>query len=93
VSCLGNIDPAAGDACNGKDDDCDGVIDGTLPAEGNPVACTDDSDCDAGLLCLATGAGSVCALPPSDWSGPCDEPPALPAGSSGVSGCTPGQRR
>jgi len=91
--CLGNIDPAAGDVCNGKDDDCDGVIDGTLPAEGDPVVCTDDSDCDAGLLCLATGARSVCALPPSDWSGLCDEPPALPAGASGVSGCTPGQRR
>ncbi len=91
--CLGNIDPMAGDPCNGKDDDCDGVIDGTLPPDAEPVECTGDVDCEAGLLCLSTGTGLVCALPPSDWSGPCDVPPRLPAWVSGVSGCTPGESR
>lgn len=93
LTCIGNVDPAGAELCNGKDDDCDGVIDGTLPA-GAPVACTNDAGCAAGQSCLDTDLGArVCALPPVDWTGACDVPPAPPEGSDGTSACTAGVAR
>ncbi len=88
--CEGNTDPTE-ELCNGADDDCDGVIDGTVPS-GEVVVCADDGDCstDGSLLCLSRGAENVCALPPSDWAGACDVPPAVSDGAT--SGCRAGVR-
>jgi hypothetical protein len=70
------------ETCNGQDDNCDGVIDGTVV--GSARACTADSGCTSGQLCMVrTGATDrVCAQAPSDVGGDCDVPPAAPAGAT-----------
>jgi hypothetical protein len=74
--------------CNAQDDDCDGVVDGTLitPA----VECEDDNDCAAvdGSCLPREQGGSVCALPSIDSGAACDVPKPAPKGAT--SGCRAG---
>ena len=72
--CVGKIDPAT-EICNGQDDDCDGVIDGTVPS-GAPVTCTTNANCAANQVCAQVGAGKQCVNGPTDASGDC-APPGL----------------
>jgi hypothetical protein len=76
--CVGAVGPAT-ELCNAQDDDCDGVIDGSIPA-GGPTACTSAAQCAAGEQCLVrTGpADKVCAVGPGDAAGSCGTPPAAP---------------
>jgi hypothetical protein len=67
--CVGKIDPAT-EICNGQDDDCDGVIDGSI-ASGAPVTCTTDAQCGASQFCATVGAGKQCVNGPTDASGDC----------------------
>ncbi len=78
--CQGKTDPTT-DICNGQDDDCDGVIDGTI-GPGTPVSCTSDAQCTGGKLCLvrSSAADKVCASPPGDAVGDCKVPPPPPPG-------------
>ncbi len=81
LTCSGNVSPQP-ELCNGYDDDCDGVIDGTIPS-GGPTTCTQNSDCPSGQLCMTTSSNTkVCALPPTDAGGDCDVPPPAPAGAT-----------
>ncbi len=77
--CVGNSTPQP-DICNAQDDNCDGVIDGTV--SGAIVACTTDAQCTGGRKCLIrTGpSDKVCAFPPTDVGGACDTFPPPPAG-------------
>ena len=89
--CSGNTTPQT-EICNGQDDDCDGVIDGTIPSSG-ATTCTKDSDCPSTQICVArTGPSDmVCVIPPSDAVGDCDVPPPAPAG--GTQPCKKGALR
>jgi hypothetical protein len=95
--CNGATKPQTSDPCNGADDDCDGVADGTIPTTGAAVACTTDAACPIGTLCLMRSGPSdkVCATPPAgvlDASGqpiPCGAPPAPPTGAT--TPCKPGK--
>ncbi len=82
LKCTGSSGPQT-ELCNGQDDDCDGVIDGTIPSSG-AVSCTKDSDCASGQLCLVRSGPTdkVCATPPSDSVGDCDVPPPPPSGAT-----------
>lgn len=73
---------ATPEVCNGQDDNCDGVIDGTIV--GTPAACTSDAQCTSGRVCLPRGGASdrVCVQPPTDVAVDCDVPPAAPAGAT-----------
>jgi hypothetical protein len=80
--CRGATEPRE-EVCNGKDDDCDGVVDGTVitPA----VECGDDNDCtevDGICLPLEQGDGSVCALPSADSGDACSVPKPPPKGAT-----------
>lgn len=84
--CSGAINPTT-EICDGADNDCDGVTDGTATAV--PVPCQVDGDCQAlpaAKFCMnKTGGGKVCAALPSDivdGNTPiaCQVPPAAPAG-------------
>jgi hypothetical protein len=88
-TCVGAAEPQP-EICNGQDDNCDGVIDGILPAV--PTACNGPSDCPSGQLCLAATArtGKWCAAPPVDATGDCDVPLPPPAGAT--SACSKGTR-
>jgi len=79
--CRGFTGPQT-ELCNGQDDNCDGVIDGTLV--GAAVVCTTDAQCPSGRVCLPRGGASdrVCVQPPSDVAVDCDVPPAAPAGAT-----------
>ncbi len=55
------------EVCNNTDDDCDGVVDGTVPT--TVTACTglNDASCPSGQFCMAKdGGGFTCAKPPAD---------------------------
>jgi hypothetical protein len=57
---LASVNPDAGEACNGIDDDCNGTIDDGLPA---PPACKSEGVC-AGTAAACLGHdGFVCAYP------------------------------
>ncbi len=83
LSCVGAAGPQP-DLCNGADDNCDGVIDGTVPTGGAPVSCNSDTDCSMGRVCRQrTGpTDKVCVNLPTDAVGPCGVPPAPPAGAT-----------
>jgi len=73
VTCVGATGPAQ-DYCNGDDDDCDGVVDGSVPTGEEAASCSEDADCPVSApFCLpSTIAGaSVCALGPADAVGNC----------------------
>ncbi|MEB2310635.1 MAG: MopE-related protein [Sorangiineae bacterium] len=81
LTCINDVGPGT-ESCNGQDDDCDGVIDGKLAT---PVkACTTDTDCASGQLCMVRGgpADRVCATPPGDSVGTCDVPVSPPSGAT-----------
>lgn len=85
-SCVGSSD----EQCNGRDDDCDEVVDeGCTPlGEG----CSDGSECHGGL-CEDTPAGRICtsACDPLRPDQGC--PPGFYCASSGCDGyCVPGER-
>ena len=87
IACVGVLGPSP-ELCNGVDDDCDGVVDGTVP---EPVKdCTTDADCDANApYCLPSSVhgGSVCSRGPIDVVGQC----AIPGSTcSGVKRCEGG---
>lgn len=44
-----SVNPGATEACNGIDDNCDGVVDEGC---GGPMGCSSDADCAAGEACL-----------------------------------------
>jgi len=88
LACVGAITPQA-ETCNGADDDCDGVVDGTAAVP--EVTCTTDTNCGGQATakwCLPkTGSpNKVCATLPGDIVDssnariPCDVPPDPPAG-------------
>ncbi len=93
LTCVGNTgaDPN-GEVCDGKDNDCDGVIDGTAPA--TKIPCTSDADCTTApnFICLPLSNdpnNKGCVAPPKDIASlttgaplPCDVPPPPPAGVS-----------
>ena len=59
------------ETCNGEDDDCDGVVDGTA-AGASGTSCTDDSECEPGEACLGPSGNRTCVLPSADigaWCG------------------------
>ncbi len=64
LQCQGGVLPSA-EVCDGDDDDCDGVVDGTV-APGAPISCTTNANCTGGRLCLvrSSPADRVCAFPP-----------------------------
>jgi hypothetical protein len=78
VVCQGNDVVLPGtkvETCNGLDDDCDGVVDGTLET-GTPVACANDAACAGQTLAKVCrprpGSGdSVCARPANNEGGSC----------------------
>ncbi len=78
--CQGSVGPQA-EICDGIDNDCDGVVDGTKPAT-TPVTCAADADCAAQgayNVCLPiSSGGKICAKPTSDTGGDCQVPPAAP---------------
>ena len=86
VVCQGANFPSA-ETCNGIDDDCDGVVDGTVSEP--TVACATAAECATGQYCaLQTDTSAhVCATASSDVGSPCDVPPEV---SGGVSGCQAG---
>jgi hypothetical protein len=70
--CVGATDPVVDpttreriDACDGVDNDCDGVPNGTIvdTGTGTPAACTRNQDCPTGSLCLMGPNGFACVLP------------------------------
>ena len=70
----GGDDPATPEACNGRDDDGDGVVDeGCDPA----LACAADTDCPADALCVngvcAAAAVELCNGLDDDFDGEVDE--------------------
>jgi hypothetical protein len=82
LQCIGATGPQ-NETCNGQDDNCDGVIDGTLPTPpAQPVACTSATQCGSGQDCMQRGIDRVCATLPGDASGACDVPPPPPAGAT-----------
>ncbi len=84
--CQGAIGPSE-ETCNGADDDCDGVVDGSVI---QPVrTCTTQDDCGPGELCAfqTTTSEQVCAAPTPEAALPCDVPPEV---EGGVSACQAG---
>ncbi len=82
------------EACNGRDDDCDGVTDGSIPNPASPVVCTVDANCINGTKCMVRAAGGkVCATPPPEAVGACAVPTSNPANSpcrAGTLACNAG---
>jgi hypothetical protein len=84
--CVGEITPEV-EVCNNVDDDCDDVIDGSLPPGvdiAQAQACAADGDCPGGQVCRTRDSDNtkrVCALPSkseldlNDQPIPCDDPP------------------
>jgi Putative metal-binding motif len=70
--CVGAVGPTP-ELCNGKDDDCDGVLDGTVPS-GSPVSCTTNANCTSSQFCAQVGATKRCVNKPSDSVGACAPP-------------------
>jgi len=70
VTCSTNADGSApggvDEACNGQDDDCDGVIDNGLSWLGVPVgaACDGVGACGQGVVECAAGGGATCSTNP-----------------------------
>ena len=70
-TCLDVVGPSP-EFCDGADNNCDGVVDGTVPA--TPTSCTTDADCDTSApFCLPSSVlgGSVCTVGPLDAVGNC----------------------
>ncbi len=92
VTCVGATGPAQ-DYCDGDDDDCDGVVDGSVPVGEAATPCSSDADCPvAAPFCLpstVTGT-SVCALGPADAVGNC---PLEGTTCAGVRRCVDGAIR
>ncbi len=95
--CNGATMPSATDPCNGVDDNCDGVIDGIVPASG-AVACTSNANCTGGTICMVRSSASdkVCATPDPEVGQACDPPPTAPCVNAsgqqvdcGTAGATP----
>ncbi|MEZ4375329.1 MAG: MopE-related protein [Polyangiaceae bacterium] len=74
-SCQGAVDPTP-DICNGRDDNCDGVIDGVVvtPAK----ACTSNAQCTGGATCV----NNLCTADAVGMGVACDVPPAAPPGAT-----------
>ena len=71
IACVGVVGPSP-ELCEGSDEDCDGVTDGTVPA--TVTSCNSDADCDASApFCLPSSVigGSVCTRAPIDVVGQC----------------------
>ncbi|MFO0571366.1 MAG: MopE-related protein [Polyangiaceae bacterium] len=93
--CVGKIDPAA-EICNGQDDDCDGVIDGTIPA-GAPKTCATSANCTSTEWCAQVGAAKQCVNSPTDAAGDCAPPglqlPVPPPCQKGALACVGGVKQ
>ena len=86
LSCQGATDPTP-DLCNGRDDNCDGVIDGVVATPAVP--CSTDANCSA--IAGATCRNNLCTTDAVGMGVACDVPPAAPPGST--SPCSPGVLR
>jgi hypothetical protein len=96
--CLGEVTPET-EVCNNIDDDCDDVIDGSLPPGvdiAQAASCVGDADCAPGQVCRTRDSDNtkrVCALPSrseldaNDQPISCDDPPAGSPCKAGRLGC------
>ncbi|MBX3182627.1 MAG: hypothetical protein KIT72_19470 [Polyangiaceae bacterium] len=75
LQCRGATAPTA-DVCNGRDDNCDGVIDGVVVTPAVP--CTTDAACSGSARCI----NNLCTLPAQGMGVACDVPPATPPGAT-----------
>jgi len=72
------VNPAAGEACNGVDDDCDGGVDEDYDADGDGhlvEGCLDGCDCDDENPSIHPEAEEVCDDVDNDCDGEIDEAP------------------
>ncbi len=91
-ACQGEVTPDP-EVCNNIDDDCDDIIDGTIPdgqTQATLVACTDDTGCPTGQVCRPRDSDNskhVCALPSTSEGAPCNVPPAGTPCTAGAQYC------
>ncbi len=94
LNCAGATGPQA-DVCDGQDNDCDGIIDGTIPAGVLPISCNSDADCAGEAPAVSckprssNPAQRVCVQHADGVGDPttgvplaCNVPPAAPPGAT-----------
>ncbi|MEM9188522.1 MAG: S1 family peptidase [Myxococcota bacterium] len=58
LAAAGSCTPSGAETCDGRDNDCNGVVDDPCVPLGGP--CTSASECRGGALCAETATGTIC---------------------------------